>query len=178
MAVDWIISGSERKYVLELMKEGILRSFNGRDFREDAENGGVAVCCGDGDANEKFSYHVSAISPRRPHAVKLFGGPLMLNPHFRGYDDGLARGIMQNIGLGMHVKKTSSLFLYYHYPCGMARIFGYGLDELVSLVRDSRDHMEDVLRSSVANTGNIHVFLHMARINRIGKVENNTYLIP
>lgn len=123
----------ERLILDDLKRRGILVPFRPEEAVGITRNGGVAIICGDGDV-DIFLYHCFSLSSR-PHAIKLFGGPLAMCSDFRGYDQGLASGLVKNIILGMEAKETSTVFIYFHYPCGMARKFGYDLRGTLQLAQ-------------------------------------------
>lgn len=90
-----ILSREECAYLSELKISGKFKKFTQDDMKNAAKNGGVAIMCGDGDVNI-FDFHQSIIS-KRAHCIRLFGGPLLLCPSFRGFDLSAKIAIMENI---------------------------------------------------------------------------------
>jgi len=122
-----VLTAEENELVSSFKQSGIFQRFTIDDLKEIANNnnGGIAIFCSDGDI-DAYSFH-TRIS-QRPHAIKVFGGPLVLSPIFRGYDKGLAYGLISNLKKGMKAKETKVIFSYFHYPCALAIENRYRLD--------------------------------------------------
>lgn len=164
-----VISMEENEYISGLKRYGVLQKFNPEEIRGIDENGGVAVVCSDGDIDaEPFHRRIS----HRPHAVRIFGGPLLLAPGFGGYDAGLERRLIENIKQGMEVKKTRTLYLYFHAPCGMALAHHHDIKEILNMamsvsgIFDRADFFSRVF-----------TLFHVKRINKGGILEQNVYLL-
>lgn len=165
------ISSKENEYIGGLKQSGVLKKFNPED--EDInginKNGGVAVICSDGDIDaEPFHRRLS----HRPHAVKIFGGPLLFASSFGGYGAGFARKLIKNIKQGMEVKNTSVIYLYFHAPCGMAVAYNHDIREILEMamsvgcIFDRDDFFSRVF-----------TLFHVKRINKGGILEQNVYLV-
>ena len=166
-----VISSKENEYVSRLKYRGVLQRFNPEDeyINGISKNGGVAVMCSDGDIDaELFHRRIS----HRPHAVKIFGGPLLFSPNFGGYDAGFAEKIIKNIKQGMEVKQTRTIYFYFHAPCGMAAAHHHDIREIldmamsVSGIFDRADFFSKVF-----------ALFHVKRINKGGALEQNVYFI-
>lgn len=153
----------------EMKEKGILKRFDTGEIRGMAKNGGMAILCGDGDIDVR-SYHKKAVS-ERPHCKADFGGPLLLLPSFHGYDSCYAKGIIGNIKAGMEVKKTKTVFCYFHYPCGMAKAYHHGLLDVFKMMPEAAE----ILRRE--GFERIHILFHVKRLNKKKEEEQNTYLV-
>ncbi|MBI2459184.1 MAG: hypothetical protein HYV53_01365 [Parcubacteria group bacterium] len=165
-----IISRKENELISNFKKNGTLKKFNPEEEMQGlAKNGGVAVICADGDIDaELFHRRIS----HRPHAIRIFGGPLLFSPNFGGYDEGFARKMIENVKQGMEVKKTRTLYLYFHAPCGLATAFNHEIPEILDLARS-------VNGSFTSDNFFFRVFtlFHVKRINKGGIMEQNVYLL-
>jgi len=164
------VTAEENEMVSRLKKQGVLKRFQPEtELGGVAKNGGVAVICSDGDIDaEPFHRRISA----RPHAIKLFGGPLILAPRFGGYNHTLAYEIMKNIKQGMAVKKTRTLYLYFHAPCGMAAEHKHDLSEVLEMAKSVYQRFRDD-----GSFARVFLLFHVKRVNRAGNLEENTYII-
>ncbi|MDO8668193.1 MAG: hypothetical protein Q7K35_03810 [bacterium] len=170
-AIDGVISAEENTVVSQLKKDGILQRFDPATIFGIAKNGGVGVMCSDGDP-DMFPYHTRLT--HRPHCVRLFGGSLLFAPSFKGFNEALAFGLLGNIRQGMTVKHTQTLFLYVHAPCGVAAMYGYGIEDQIKLAIEA---MEFFAADNFFRRNKIHLLFHVKRINRAGALEQNTYKI-
>ena len=100
---------------------------------------------------------------------RLFGGPLLLCPSFRGYDGEFAQDIVKNIAWGMEAKNTKTIFLYFHFPCGVARKFGHSIEEVVKMAAEAKTAIAGLKPKKV------FIFFQVKRINKGGQEEQNTY---
>jgi hypothetical protein len=164
-----VLTPEEYGFIRILKKKKILQKFDVNDLPRLTQNGGVAVFCGDGDIDASW-FHRHGIE--RPHAVKLFGGPLLLFPAFRRYNPYFASSVIENIKWGMEAKDTKALFLYFHYPCGVAEKFGHNLLDVYNSIPAV---LEEFRRDDFFEPDKIFPFFHVRRINRGGKLEQNTY---
>lgn len=165
------ITAEENAIVSELKKRGTLRRFVLSEVQGKTKNGGVAVVCSDGDIDASF-YH-RQIS-HRPHEVKLFGGPLLLAPSFKGFNQIFVESIVENMKFGMRHKKTRSCHLYFHAPCGAAGYYGYTIQEVIDLAREARNY---ILDDPFFISEKIDLYFHVKRINKAGDLEQNSYLL-
>lgn len=165
-----VISSAENEYISELKQHGVLQKFKPEEEMSGIDkNGGVAVICSDGDIDaEPFHRRIS----HRPHAVKIFGGPLLFAPGFGGYDAGFKRKLIENIKQGMENKKTSTLYLYFHAPCGMAAVHNHNIREILDMAMAIGEiFARDKFFSRV------FTLFHVKRINKRGALEQNVYLV-
>ena len=164
------ISNVENELISQLKKDGTLKRFNpDKEMKNIAKNGGVAVICSDGDIDaEPFHRRLS----HRPHAIKIFGGPLLFAPTFGGYDVVFARKLIENIKQGMEVKKTRTLYLYFHAPCGMATAYKHEIQDVLEMAQNVNE-----IFTSDGFFSRVITLFHAKRINRAGNLEENTYLI-
>lgn len=161
------ITEQEGRLISDLKRSGVLIRFIPE--AKTAENGGVAVVCSDGDIDASiFHRRIS----KRPHEVKIFGGPLFFSPKFGGYQPDFERAIMANIKQGMEVKGTSTIFLYFHAPCGMAMAYKHNIQEVLEMAGEVSQRFLDS-----GLFGQVFPLFHVKRINKAEKVEENTYLI-
>ncbi|MDO8593050.1 MAG: hypothetical protein Q7R92_04785 [bacterium] len=166
------ITAEDNKIVSQLKKDGVLLKFVLDEVRGKAKNGGVAFVCSDGDIDASL-YH-RQIS-HRPHEIKLFGGPLLLAPSYKGFDEVFAKFILANMKSGMMHKRTRYSHLYFHSPCGMAYdLYGYSIPEIISLAREAKDFM---LEDSFFLPEKIDLYFHVKRINKAESMEQNSYLL-
>lgn len=165
-----VLTAEENDLVSSFKEDGIFQRFSITDLREIANNnnGGVAIFCSDGDI-DAFAYHARISS--RPHAIKIFGGPMVLSPLFEDYNKEFARYLLKNLKMGMETKKTEVIFLYFHYPCGVAIRYRYELHFVVAMA----DRMKEVFTAAGFKGETIIPLFHVKRINRAGKLEQNTY---
>jgi len=127
------------------------------------------VICSDGDIDaEPFHRRLS----HRPHAIKIFGGTLLLAPSFGGFNGNFAAAIIENIKQGMKVKKTRTLYLYFHAPCGMAIEFNHDIPEVLKLAGSVKHivTIDDFF-------SRVFTLFHVKRVNSSGNLEEDTYLI-
>lgn len=164
------ISPEQNLVISNLKNIGILRRFNPEEEMSGVtKNGGVGIMCSDGDIDaELFHRRIS----HRPHAVKIFGGPLLLAPNFGGYDSSFAEKIIENIKQGMEVKQTRTVFFYFHAPCGVATKFNYDIPQILELAKDSRDVLAGDKFFS-----RIFTLFHVKRVNKGGELEQNVYAL-
>lgn len=160
------LTDQERAQIKELQKMGILVPFKKGEMQGLTQNGGLGVFCGDGDT-DALEYHKETIHIRR-HSVTVFGGPIAFAISFRGYDTGLAEGLIRNALVGMSAKKTKSVFLYPHWPCQMGKVYGYTMIDVINL-------MLEVVHVFQKYSKNIHLFFHTVRKTAHGHVKQNTY---
>jgi len=166
------ITEEENAIVSQLKKDGILRRFSPDEVRGKTRNGGVAFICSDGDIDASF-YH-RKIS-HRPHEVKLFGGPLLLAPSFKGFDDIDAAFILGNMKSGMLHKRTRFCHLYFHAPCGVAQDqYGYTIQEVIEMAKEAKAF---IIKDSFFLPEKIDVYFHIKRINKAKILEQNSYLL-
>jgi|GEM_PF-726687 len=138
--------------------------------RRFSQNGGCSLKCSDGDTDMQ-AYHREAVS-HRPHSVALFGGPLLIVPSFRNYNEVFADLIMDNLIAGMMSKETSTFFGYFDYPCAMAKKYHHSVDDVFHMIPEAYDVLTTRYRMK-----NIESFFHIKRINRGGYEEQSSYLI-
>jgi hypothetical protein len=161
------LTAYEEKLVSRFKAEGLLKSYTADDWDGVTRNGGVAVLCSDGDI-DAFEHHAKVIS-RRPHCIKVFGGPLLLAKNYPGYHRPNAGFLMEQIQAGMEAKKTGTVFLKFHHPCAMA--IKYHLD-LIQVVGLAHQVHENFLRGGLVNPEKIFTFLHVKK-----KDKQATYLL-
>lgn len=162
------LSKVEYEIVQSLKKRDALYEFKIEELKNLTLNGGIAIICGDGDIDVR-RYH-SRMRPCRPHSIMVFGGPLVFAPSFRGYSEFLVRDLCTNMRWGMEAKDTKSIFLYFHYPCGVASKFDYSIFDVLLKVPEVVSSFEQNFKGS-----NIHTFFHAKRRNRRGLIKQNTY---
>lgn len=170
-AIDGTISKEENQVVSDLKKQGVLQRFDPETILGISKNGGVAVICSDGDI-DAFNHHTRMT--HRPHCVRLFGGPLLLAPSFRRFNQALAFGLLGNIRQGMTVKHTQTLFLYVHAPCGVATMYDYSIEDQIKLAVEAKEFFA---ADNFFVHNKIHLLFHVKRINKAGALEQNTYKI-
>jgi len=164
-----VLTDAEYGIIRSLKRRKVLQKFNINDLFHATRNGGVAVFCGDGDIDASW-FHRHGVE--RPHAIKLFGGPLLLSTTFRRYEFSFASRVIENIKWGMEAKDTKSLFLYFHYPCGVAEKFGHNLLDILNAIPVV---MKEFREDKFFNFQKIFPFLHVRRMNRGNNLEQNTY---
>lgn len=157
---------AERLQVKKLQQLGILVPFEKGEMRGLTTNGGLGVFCGDGDI-DAIDFHKETVHIRR-HSLVIFGGPIVFADSFRGKDTGLAEGLVRNALIGMGAKKTSSIFLYPHWPCQMGVAYGYSMIDIINM-------MFEVLPVFQKYSNNIHLFFHTVRKTAHGHLKQNTY---
>lgn len=166
------ITAEENGIVSQLKRDGVLLRFVLDEVRGKAKNGGVAFVCSDGDIDASL-YH-RQIS-HRPHEIKLFGGPLILAPSYKGFNEVFVRFILENMKSGMEHKRTRFSHLYFHAPCGVASDqYGYTIPEIISLAREAK---EFILRDIFFRSDKIDLYFHVKRINLAENLEQNSYLL-
>lgn len=115
--------------VVDLLRKShyeVLHNISKDEKNEWATNGGVMIVCGDGDI-DVFRHYTERVTDR-PHAIKLFGGPLLMSPSFPGYGNGDDdRVICRHLALGRNVKRTLTVFPTFHFPCALGLSFGVDL---------------------------------------------------
>lgn len=163
----------EYDIIHSLKEKGVLQKFTIEELKSITKNGGIAIICGDGDIDVR-RYH-SRIKPNRPHSIMVFGGPLVFAPSFRGYKKSLVQDLIENMRWGMEAKATRSVFLYFHYPCGVAAMFHYSIEEVINLAPEVVSVFKQHFKPN-----KIHTFFHARRRNKGGNIEQNTYklIIP
>jgi hypothetical protein len=165
------LTKAEREYVRSLKNEKILKTYTPEQLRGITKNGGVAIFCGDGDIDVR-KYHERTISDR-PHAQEFFGGSLIHSRAFGDYDESFAQGALKNMFRGMGAKETQRVFLYPHYPCGMATFFRHGIYDVFRMAADV--HLRFIEEYGF-NSKLVYSFFHVKRMNRGMKEEQNTYI--
>lgn len=165
------LTPKEAEFISSLKKLKLLRRFKVEELQGLTRNGGIAIICGDGDIDAS-RFHRKFVA--RPHEKKDFGGILLLCPSFRGYDETRAKRMLENIAWGMEAKATSSIFPYPHWPCGVGAKFGHTLEEIINMIPEG---IEILRNNEFFQTDKITPFLHVKRINRAGKEEQNSYII-
>ena len=86
--------------------------------------------------------------------------------------DFVASRIIENIRWGMEAKDTKSLFLYFHYPCGVAEKFGHSLVDVLGAIPFV---MKEFREDKFFDYQKIFPFFHIPRLNKTGNLEQNTY---
>lgn len=152
-------------------KEGKLQKISGEEFHH-IQNGGVAVFCSDGDI-DAGPFHRKMVS-QRPHSVRVFGGTLIFCPDFPLFDMSFAEKLVANAMLGMSIKKTSTIFAYFHFPCGAAEIQSWGMEQVLESRHTTMNLLANLFRARCAP---IVPLFHVKRINKARKMEQNVYLI-
>lgn len=165
-----ILSKDENAYLSTLKKTNLLKKFTREDMKNITKNGGIAIFCGDGDISIP-SYHENIIS-ERAHCVRLFGGPLLLCPSFRGFNKARADFILENIAWGKQAKETNTFFVYFHFPCGVATHFKHNMDDILNMAPEANDAINTVFTPK-----KILTFFHVKRINKGGTLEQNSYIL-
>lgn len=164
------ISDQDQVVVTALKEERILLKFDPKELNGSTKNGGVALDCADGDTDLSV-YH--RLISHRPHEIKIFGGSLIFAPSFRGYDKDFAAKLVINLKLGMEVKDTKTLFLYFHAPCGMAIKYQHDIKEQIALAVEARNFF---IQDPFFVPEKIHILFHTKKLR--GEVlEQNTYKI-
>lgn len=155
--------------VKSLKKLKVFQPFTRAQLAELTKNGGSAFVCGDGDI-DAFLYHAAAIA--RPHHQACYGGPLILAHSYRDFDQRFAESMIRNMRIGMKLKDTKSAFLYFHYPCGAALMFGYTLDQVLGFAQEaiSRLKQEDFLEPE-----KVYAFFHFKWEGKVGRIIQKTY---
>jgi hypothetical protein len=157
------------KQVKRLKRLKVFQSFTKAELNSLTKNGGSAFVCGDGDI-DAYDYHASAVD--RPHHQACYGGPLILAHSYKDFSHLFAEGMLRNMKIGMRLKKTKSVFLYFHYPCAAALMVGYTLDQVLGLAHEaiSRLKNEDGL-----DPEKIYAFFHFKWEGKNGRVIQKTY---
>lgn len=156
----------EEEMVTNLKSNGVLKSYTKDDWRGVATNGGVAIVCSDGDI-DAYQHHAKVVSPR-PHCLKVFGGPLLLAPSFPEFEQHINDFLMKQIGLGMSIKETGTIFVMFHHPCGMAMKHGYNLKDILECAWGAHRN----LINSRLRPKKVFTFLHVKKAGR-----QSTYLL-
>lgn len=164
------ITAEENELISQLKREGVLRRFIIEEVRGKAKNGGVAFVCSDGDIDASI-YH-REIS-HRPHEIKLFGGPLLLAPSFSHFREADAGFILENMKLGMGLKRTRFCHLYFHAPCGLTR-GRYSIPAIINMANEAKTFM---LKNDFFLPEKIDLYLHVKRFNKAESLEQNSYLL-
>jgi hypothetical protein len=160
------LTHEEMAQVEELKKVGVLMPFTQQEVQGLSKNGGVAILCGDGDIDAGL-FHRNIVS-HRPHGMRIFGGPMVFAPSFRGHDTGLVEGLLRNMSWGRSAKETRAKFLYPHWPCGVGKMFHYSMMEVIHLMRE----VEEVF---LHHSPRVYTFFHVAKKFDDGHEEQNTY---
>jgi hypothetical protein len=124
------LSEDDRNLLDAFKEEGLITITSLDGLLGITKNGGVATFCGDGDI-DAYKRHCEEVTIRA-HSIKVFGGPLIFASSFNGYNKQMASGLIENIRMGMKVKQTTKCFLYFHFPCGMAREFNHSLENIIN----------------------------------------------
>lgn len=176
-----LLSEKGREFVRYLKKVGILRIFSREDMKKITRNGGVFFTCSDGDIDISDFYNL-AVSERN-HEIKLFGGSLTLCTELEGYDPEEARVVIRNIRKGFKVKRTKTLCLGHHFPCGVA--IGHTIEEVLyfNYLVNQRlcgellpEINKDLPPELHLRAERIFDFFHVKRINKKGEIEQNMYI--
>lgn len=165
-----MLNSTEKEYVNKLKALGVLRVFKKEDCDRLTQNGGVAIFCGDGDIDAR-QYHCETIS-HRPHAISLFGGVLTFAQSFKGFSREMANGMVKNVCWGMEAKATRSIFLYPHYPCGVASKFKLSFEDTINLAAEAHEFFT---KNPFFLRENIHSLFHFKGINKEGWDVQATY---
>jgi len=152
----------------KLRMEGILKPYTKVELTVITKNGGSAFACGDGDT-DIIKYHFQAID--RPHVMSVYGGPLLLAPSFSGYQESLAKGLLENMKSGMRLKETESAFLYFHYPCALALLFKYTLTEVIQLAQEVAELLSE---DNFFNPDKLFFFFHV-KMEKKESIAQKTY---
>lgn len=165
-----MLNDVEKKYIDSLKEMGVLKVLKKGDCENLTKNGGVAIFCGDGDIDAR-QYHCETISSR-PHAITLFGGVLTFAQSFSGFNRAMFEGVIENINWGMEAKATRSIFLYPHYPCGVASKFKLSLQGTIELAAEAHEFFAE---NPSFLKENIHSLFHIKGINKEGWDVQATY---
>lgn len=162
------LTEKERESKCWLRERGVLCDIERGEW---TKNGGVAIMCGDGDAVEQRRHHGAVIS-KRPHLIAAPGGILRLAPSFTGYSSSHAEAILEWAKDYVGIKKTSTAFLYGHWPCGAADGNGVDLLRMVALAGKAR---QTVVESGIFPEEKVHLLFHIRKTAEDGPEEMRTY---
>ena len=177
------LSEKERAFVRKMKKLYILRVFSVSDMRQITKNGGIMLTCSDGDVDIS-KYHSYAVSGR-PHEIKLFGGTLNVCQEYKGYNIESEKVIVANIVNGFEAKRTRTLFLDHHFPCGMAGKYKHGIEEVLCFAylanlrfcTDLGKKLNEMLPPELSlREERIFDFFHVKWINKKKKEEQSMYV--
>lgn len=163
------LSPEDVKQVKRLKRLKVFKSFTKAKLKSLTKNGGSAFVCGDGDI-DAYIYHAEAID--RPHHQALYGGPLLLAHSYKDFDLSFAKKIIRNMKMGLRLKSTKPVFLYFHYPCQAALVFNYTLEHILGFAHEAISLLkqEDILEPE-----KIYVFFHFKWEGEEGKIIQKTY---
>ena len=164
-----LLSPEDVQVVKNFKKLKYFQSFTRAQLAKLTQNGGSAFICGDGDI-DVYDYHSQAIA--RPHHQACYGGPLILAHSYKDFEPKFAEEMIRNMKLGMRIKKTNSVFLYFHYPCGAALQFGYTLEQVLGLAHQAINWL---VEDSFFNPEKIYVFFHFKWEAKDGRTLQRTY---
>jgi hypothetical protein len=157
------------KLVKNLKKLNVFQSYTKAELSSLTKNGGSAFVCGDGDI-DAYSYHAEAVD--RPHHQACYGGPLILAHSYKDFSPLFAEYMLRNMKIGMKLKKTNSVFLYFHYPCAAALMFGYPLDQVLGFAHEAISRLK---HEDGFDPEKIYVFFHFKWEGKNGRIIQRTY---
>lgn len=82
--------------------------------------------------------------------------------------------ILQNIIDGMNHKKAGAFVPKFHVPCGMGDKYGHTVKDILRMIGECN---EFILSVPYFDSKRVLFMLHTKRINEVGKMVQNTYLV-
>jgi hypothetical protein len=164
-----LLSPEDVKVVKSLKKLKQFQSFTKAELSSLTRNGGSGFFCGDGDI-DALGYHAEAIA--RPHHQACYGGPLILAHSYRDFDPRFAENMIRNMKIGMKIKNTKTVFLYFHYPCGAALSLGYFLDQVLGFAHEAVSLLK---KDKFFDPEKIYVFFHFKWEGKKRRLVQKTY---
>lgn len=132
----------------------------------------IMVICGDGDhVSDKFGYQEQLCRWKeetpRIHLIAMNGGALLIPGASPLCEDGAV--MRRHIAKARVLKNINDVVLYVHAPCGVAREFGLGFEDIVGWLMAAKRR----LKSEHPDIGRIFPFLHVHRQDGA----KNTYFV-
>lgn len=171
MAEELVLTDEESEKVSRLKKEGGLLRVTAEQLQGMTRHGGSFYVCSDNKI-DALSHHIQIVNS---NPIMHFGMPYLLVPEYRGYKKEYADATLGYSAEGMNLKSTQAIFLCFHYPCGHAKVLhGHSLEEALQMAAKLTIMLKADKRF---NPQKIHPLFHVKRINKGGKLEQNTYLM-
>lgn len=141
-------STADYELIEDLIAAGVLGSIEG-EMIPHAE-GTVLVSCADGDRiSHILQTHWDICTGRDCHHVlTMNGGPLLIPEHSPIADPDLKEGpvLLKHITVGAKLKKTTTIVVYGHWPCGAAILANVSLLESLRLYVGAKARIRNIMR--------------------------------
>jgi hypothetical protein len=157
-----------QRVIAEWKKTGLIRNILPEEVKNFTEKGGVLCTCS--DALIDMCCHARTHIHAYVNPFRVFGGPLIWAESYGGFKEQYALDSLENMLDGMEHKKTTSVFLGFHVPCGMLGKYRHGLPELQLMISEA----EKFIRKNGGEKLKIYPLLHVRKWT--DKEEQSTYI--